>query len=169
MPRPDLSRVPESFHKYIAATTHKDVVKAIDKLGKEFLKLLKSIPKDKYDYAYGEGKWTMKEVLQHIIDAERIFAYRALSIARKDSQSLPGFDENEYAANSKAASRDWDDLVEEFKFVRKTSSILFRSFDEEQLDTNGISNNTPIYVLAFGFIIAGHCQHHANIIRERYL
>lgn len=169
MPRPDLSRVPASFHRYINQVTQKDVLKAINKQGKDFIKLLKSVPKDKYEYAYAADKWTLKEVIQHIIDAERIFAYRALCIARKETQSLPGFEENDYAANSKANQRDWDDLVEEFKLVRKTSTYLFSSFDEEQLETNGLSNNNPIYVLGLGFIIPGHCQHHLNIIKERYL
>ncbi|MEO8405532.1 MAG: DinB family protein [Chitinophagaceae bacterium] len=169
MSRPDLSRVPEPFHKYINQAKHDDVLKAIDKNGKDFLKLMKSIPKNKYVYAYGEGKWTLKEVFQHIIDAERVFAYRAVCIARGEQQSLPGFDENDYAAHSKANARDWDDMIEEFKHVRKSTSWLFRSFDNEQLDANGISNQTPVYVLAFGFIIPGHCQHHMKIIKERYL
>ena len=169
MSRPDLTRVQAPFHRYIEQAPQKDVVKSINKQGKEFIKLIKSIPSDKYEYAYDKGKWTLKEVLQHIIDAERIFAYRALCIARKEAQSLPGFDENDYAANSRANSREWDDLAEEFKLVRKTSLYLFRSFDNEQLETNGLSNGNPIYVLALGFIIPGHCQHHARIIKERYL
>src|SRR6476660_1020172 len=102
MPRPDLTRVPDHFHKYINQVEEDDLVKAFKKQTRSFLKFLDEIPKNKRGYRYAEDKWTIKEVLQHIIDAERIFAYRALCFARKDATPLPGFDENSYAANSKA-------------------------------------------------------------------
>jgi hypothetical protein len=148
MARPDLNRVPTFFHKYISTVPQDEILPAIRELGSNFI---------------------VKEVLQHIIDAERIFAYRALCIARKETQSLPGFDENTYADNSKANSRKWNDLVEEFILLRKASEYLFASFDQEQLENNGISNQAPVYVLGLGFVLAGHCQHHLNIIKERYL
>jgi uncharacterized damage-inducible protein DinB len=132
-------------------------------------KFLESIPADKYDYRYGDDKWTIKEVLQHIIDAERIFTYRALCFARKDKTFLPGFDENSYADHSKAAKRDWNMMVEEIKALRKASEYLFASFDAEQLDETGTSNNNPVYVLAVGFIVIGHAMHHVKVIKERYL
>lgn len=169
MPRPDLTRVPAFYHNYINQVSHDDLKQALPALGDDFISLVQSIPPAKHDYVYAAGKWTLKEVFQHIIDTERIMAYRALCIARKEKQSLPGFEENDYAVNSKASSRSWDDMVEEFNLVRQSSGYLFASFDEEQLHTGGISNNKPIYVLGLGFIIAGHCQHHLNIIRERYL
>ena len=134
-----------------------------------FLQFLQSIPADKRDYRYDEGKWTIKEVLLHILDAERIFAYRALCIARKDKTSLPSFDENLYADNSKADQRDWDELIEEFRLVRQSNGIMFASFDNEQLETSGIASNKSIYVLAIGFILVGHITHHIRIIKERYL
>lgn len=169
MPRPDLSRIATFYHNYTRQVPQDEVLKAIPELGNEFVTLMQSIPSSKYDYAYAPGKWTLKEVFQHIIDAERVFCYRALCFARKEQQSLPGFDENEYAANSKGGSRNWNDLIEEFRLVRKATEYLYRSFDEEQLQSSGISNNNPLYVLGIGFIIAGHCQHHVNIIKERYL
>jgi hypothetical protein len=169
MPRPDLSRVAPFYHNYIRQVPHDDALAALHELGNDFINLVKSVPGEKHNYAYAPGKWTLKEVFQHIIDAERIFIYRALCFARKEQQSLPGFEENDYAANSKAANRNWNNMIEEFTLVRKSSEILFRSFDEEQLQTNGISNNNPMYVLGLGFIIPGHCQHHLNIIKERYL
>ncbi len=108
-------------------------------------------------------------MLQHIIDAERIFVYRGLCIARKESNSLPGFDENEYADNAKADTRDWNEMLEEFKLVRRTTEILFGSFDEEQLQQAGISNSKPVYVLAIGYVIIGHAEHHMKVLKERYL
>jgi len=167
--RPDLSRVGNSFHNYINQVTEDELAEAFDKESGSFIRFLDTIPVEKYDYRYAEGKWTIKEVLQHIIDAERIFAYRALRFARKDKTPLPGFDENSFAAASKADARNWDKLVEEFKVVRRSSELLFHSFDEEQLESDGISSNAPNYVLALGFIIIGHTMHHQKILKERYL
>jgi uncharacterized damage-inducible protein DinB len=133
------------------------------------VRFLDNIPTDKYDHRYGEGKWSIKEVLQHIIDAERIFAYRALRFARKDKTPLSGFDENTYTETSKSSSRNWDKLVEEFKVVRRSSELLFHSFDDEQLEADGVSSSTPNYVLGLGFIIIGHAMHHQKILKERYL
>jgi len=169
MPRPDLTRVGSFFHNYISQVPQDDVNIALHELGKDFLKLMESIPAEKQDYAYAPGKWTLRESFQHIIDTERVLSYRALCFARKEKQNLPGFDENSYAENSKAANRKWKDLIEEFASLRKATELLFASFDKEQLESGGIANNNPNYVLGQGFIIAGHCQHHVNIIRERYL
>lgn len=169
MARPDLSRVFEYYHRYIDQVKEDDLVKALSNQTTSFLQFLDSIPVSKRNYAYAEGKWTIQEVLQHIIDAERIFAYRALCFARQDKTPLPSFDENSYAENSKAAARKWDDLVEEFKAVRLSSEIMFRSFDNDQLESDGVANNKPVYVLGIGFVLVGHVEHHVNVTRERYL
>lgn len=169
MARPDMSRIAPFFHNYINQAPQEDVLSAIRELGKECISLMKSIPAEKHDYAYGPGKWTLREVFQHIIDTERVMAYRALCFARKEAQNLPGFDENDYAKHSKAANRKWNDLLEEFTTVRKSSEQFFAVLDAEQLESGGTANNRPMYVLALGYVIAGHCQHHLNIIRERYL
>ena len=167
--RPDLSRVGNFYHNYINQVTEDELAEAFDKESASFIRFLDTIPAEKYDYRYAEDKWTIKEVLQHIIDAERIFSYRALRFARKDKTPLPGFDENSFAAASKADARNWDKLVEEFKVVRRSSELLFHSFDEEQLQSDGISSNASNYVLALGFILIGHTMHHQKIIKERYL
>lgn len=169
MSRPDLSRVAPFYHNYIRQVPQDDLAAALPELSHDFLTLMESLPADKQAYAYAPGKWTLKEVFQHVIDTERILAYRALCIARGETQSLPGFEENEYAARSKANNRNWADLAEECRLVRKASELLFRSFDEEQLEAGGTANNSPLYVRGLGFIVAGHCQHHLNIIKERYL
>ncbi|MBK8312096.1 MAG: DinB family protein [Chitinophagaceae bacterium] len=111
----------------------------------------------------------MKEIIQHIIDAERVFTYRALRFARKDETPLPGFDENTYADNAKTGNRKWDDLLEEFNALRRSTEILFNSFDEDQLNATGLASGNPVSVLAIGFIIAGHVNHHISVIKERYL
>ncbi len=167
--RPDPSRVGTSFHNYINQVTEDELAEAFDKQSASFVRFLETIPVEKYDYRYAQDKWTIKEVLQHIIDAERIFSYRALRFARKDTTPLSGFDENLFAANAKADARPWDKLAEEFKVVRRSSELLFNSFDEDQLQSNGISSNSPNYVLALGFIVIGHAMHHQKIIKERYL
>jgi uncharacterized damage-inducible protein DinB len=130
---------------------------------------VEDIPRDKVDYCYAEGKWTVKELVQHLIDAERIFAYRALTIARGDQTPLPGFDETTYAAASKADARKWEDLVEEFKAVRQSTDLLFKSFTEDQLQQRGTTNQHKNTVNAIGFTAFGHLLHHKNILEEKYL
>lgn len=169
MPRPDLTKVPESFHKYIAHVKGDDLMEALQKQTKNFTRLLSRIPKNKRDFRYAEGKWKIREVIQHIIDSERVFAYRALCFARKDSTPLPSFDENLYADNSKAANRKWKELWNEFMAVRLSTLLLFSAFDEEQLNSVGTASGKEIGVLALGFIIAGHARHHELIIKEKYL
>jgi len=169
MPRPDLSRVPDYFHNYINQVTDDELMRAFANNTSSILTFFKTIPSEKHNYRYADAKWTIKEIVQHIIDAERIFSYRALRFARKDSTPLPGFDENSFAANAKADKRNWNDLMEEFIAVRKSTEILFASFDEEQLQSEGISSGRSNYVLGMGFICVGHCNHHRRIIEERYL
>lgn len=169
MPRPNLNRIPLWFHNYVNKVPENDLMEAMINQTPSFINFFEKIPVEKRDYRYAEGKWTIKEMLQHIIDAERVFAYRGLCIARNDTTPLPGFDENNYADNAKANIRDWDEMMEEFKVVRRSSEILFGSFDEEQLEANGTANNNPIYVLAIGFVLVGHVNHHLSILKERYL
>jgi hypothetical protein len=169
MPRPDLSRVPEYYHQYVNKVTEDELVPALKKQSTEFLRFLNDLPESKRDYRYAPGKWTIKEMLQHILDGERVFAYRSLCFARKDANSLPGFDENDYAANAKTENRNWEDLVKEFTALRQSTEILFSSFDKEQLESAGIANGKSVYVLAIGFVIVGHINHHIAVLKERYL
>jgi len=169
MPRPDISRVPAWYHNYIAQVEGDDLNAILKKQAISFSDFLQLIPAEKRDYRYGPDKWTIREVILHILDAERVFAYRALCIARGEQQALPGFDENSYVTNSKAGSRKWADLQDEFRAVRRSTEILFASFDEEQLEATGTASGWPVYVRGIGFIIAGHLQHHLTILKERYL
>lgn len=169
MGRPDLSRVPQWYHGYINKVKEEDLSAAFNSQTSAFIKFLEELPEEKRDYRYADGKWTVKEVLQHIIDAERIFAYRALRFARKDTTPLPGFDENEYAKNAIVSKRNWDDMVKEFSALRKATELMFTSFSNEELELSGIASEKPVYVLGIGFIVIGHVAHHRDIIKERYL
>jgi uncharacterized damage-inducible protein DinB len=167
--RPDLSRVGEWYHGYIQKVPENEIMEAFSNQTASFRRFLESVPADKYDYRYAPDKWTIREVLQHVIDAERVFAYRALRFARFDHTPLHGFDENLFAENARAASRPWDRLVEEFKAVRRASELMFSSFDEEQLQANGTASGSPSYVLAVGYTLIGHALHHQQVTKERYL
>lgn len=135
------------------------------------IKFIQDIPMNKFDYRYAEGKWTIKEIVQHIIDAERVFAYRALRFSRSDETPLPGFDENKYAdvVNPVASKRHLKDLLIELTAVRHATIALFKSFTEEDLVKKGLASNNPMSVRALGFVIIGHQNHHMNVFKERYL
>lgn len=169
MPRPDLTRVPAYYHNYIKKVQKDDIAGIFADHQHQFLDFLGDIPAERWDYAYAPGKWTIKELVQHVIDAERIFSYRALCIARKDTTPLPGFDENEYILHSKAGKRTKVDLIAELQSVQRASATLFASFDEEQLEGTGTANGKPVYVLGIAFILVGHTLHHRDILKERYL
>lgn len=169
MPAPDLSRIPVFYHNYVRQVAGDHLPDAFSAGTKTIISFLEQVPEEKRTYRYAEGKWTIKDILQHITDSERVFAYRALCFARLDPAPLPGFDENIFAAHAGAGRRAWNDLLDEFKTVRRSSEMLFASFDEKQLDAEGIANGNSIYVLGIGYIMVGHPLHHMNIIRERYL
>ena len=165
----DLSRVPLFYHKYIDQIKDAELAAAFQKHENVLDSILKDLPEEKWNYRYAEGKWSVKELVQHIIDAERIFCYRALRFARKDTAELPGFDENKFAEAAQAEKRNKEDLLDELNIVERSSAQLFASFDEEQLDQSGIANGNSVYVKAIGFIIVGHTIHHKNILLEKYL
>ncbi len=124
------------------------------------------------DKVYAPGKWTVRDIIQHCIDTERIMSYRALRFARNDQTPLPGFEENDYAQNALANQRSLEDLLDEYEIVRAATLALFDNFDEEMLVRSGMGGSlskVPILVAALGFMVVGHAIHHQNIISERYL
>tara|TARA_R110000868_G_scaffold82057_2_gene231908 strand:- start:879 stop:1394 length:516 start_codon:yes stop_codon:yes gene_type:complete len=135
----------------------------------DFIKFVQNIPMDKFDYRYAEGKWTIKEIIQHLIDAERVFSYRAMRISRNDKTPLPGFEENDYVDNTNANERNLQGLLTEMAVVRQATLALFKSFSEEQLARVGVASNSPVSVRAIGFILIGHQKHHQKVYQERYL
>lgn len=169
MPKPLPDSYPAYFKNYVDQVPDEDLLNGFQNQSAVIKNFLSSVTEEKSTYAYDTGKWTIKEVLQHMIDTERIFNYRALAIARKETASLPGFDENVYAANSNACSRSWQNLVDEFLAVRSSTEFLFKSFTNEALAFSGISNNNPVTVISLGFITLGHFYHHKKVLEERYL
>lgn len=165
----NFDRIPAFYHNYIRQVKSYNIKEAFNNHLIDISGLLKAIEEDKWNFRYAVDKWTIKEVVQHIIDAERIFNYRALCIARGENASLPGFDENTYAAQSKANNRSKQELMEELEAVQKATVLLFNSFDEEQLQSEGTANGKTISVKAIGFICIGHVLHHKKIMEERYL
>lgn len=169
MAAPDLNTVPPFYHNYIRQIDAGNAHDATAHHLKSLIAALADMSEQDWNYAYANGKWTLKELVQHIIDAERIFCYRALSIARGDANPLPGFDENAYAAASSANHRSGGSLLQELRAVGASTSCLFSSFNEAQLAASGLANGNPISVNAIAYIIAGHAAHHTRIILERYL
>ena len=169
MPKPSQTTYPAYFKNYVDQVPDEDLLTGFENQSAVLKEFLNSITEEKSNYAYDTGKWTIKEVLQHMIDTERIFNYRALAIARKETVSLPGFDENLYAQNSNANLRTWQNLVEEFLAVRSSTEFLYKSFTEEALAASGISNNNPVTVISLGFITLGHFYHHKKVLQERYV
>jgi hypothetical protein len=162
-------KAPEYTVPYLAAVTIEELMPALKKSTKTFRKLLKNVPEKKIDFAYAEGKWTLKQVVRHLIDAERVFQLRALWFARQEGSGLPGFNENNWAANTDVSKQDWDEMIEEFKAVRKSTEMLFANFSDEELMREGTANEQLINVIGVGFVCAGHVLHHVRLIKDRYL
>ena len=154
---------------YVEAAGNIEMIEELEISLHDFIRFVQNIPMDKFDYSYAEGKWTIKDIIQHMIDTERIFGYRALRISRNDKTPLPGFEENDYVANTNANDRGIQDLLAEFSAVRHSTLFLFKSFSEQQLKRIGTASNTEISVRAIGFIIIGHQKHHQKVFQERYL
>ena len=160
---------PVFYKTYIQELEEVELIEEMEICLHEFIKFVQNIPMDKFDYQYEEGKWTIKEIIQHLIDTERVFSYRALRISRNDKTPLPGFDENEYVANSNGKERSLQSLLTEMAVVRQSTLSLFNSFSQEQVTKIGIASNNEVSDRAIGFIIIGHQKHHQKIFIERYL
>ncbi len=156
------------YDMYISLIKNDDVFAALENRTQSLVKLLNSIGEQKGNYAYAEGKWTIKQVIGHVIDTERIMAFRALSFARGEKQPIPGFEQDDYVDEANFNERTLKDLLSEFEAVRESSIILFKSFTEEMFNRRGIAGGNEITVLALLFIIAGHEKHHLNVLREKY-
>lgn len=157
------------YATYINAVSDIDLLEGLQNGLSQMVSFISSIPIEKLEFRYAEGKWTIKDLLLHLIDAERIFAYRALRIGRGDKTPLAGFEENTYVIHAMANSRSIESLLKEFQLVRNSTLELFKNFSEEQLAYFGTSSDTLISVRAIGFIISGHQNHHIKVIKERYL
>jgi hypothetical protein len=169
MKRPQPTDYPAYYESYISQVKGDNVLRALEDQILMMQNILSDIPEEKEDFTYAEGKWTLKEVIGHIIDTERIMAYRALRFSRNDSTELPGFDQDTYVSAADFNKRSLYDLAHEFGVVRESNIILFKSFDEEALNRKGIANGKEITVRALVYIVAGHAVHHLNVLRQKYL
>jgi len=168
MPRPSASEYAPFYQTYINYTSGKDYSILVQQYNERLIDSWTAVPIEKIKYSYAPDKWTIQQMFQHVIDTERIFAYRALAIARKESIALPGFDENAYAKNATASHRQWKDMLVEWKVLRQSTNLMFASFTEEDFKQKGTASGNTISVNALGFIIFGHTLHHLHILKEKY-
>lgn len=159
----------EYYHRYIQLVEEKTITDGLFQGQELLLRELSALSDSTWEYRYEANKWTLKEVLQHIIDTERIFCYRALCISRGEKGALPGYDENEYTEHSLANLKAPADLIEEYRTTRSASISLFKGFSIGQLDLVGKANSSDTSVAAIGFILCGHELHHLSIIHSKYL
>ena len=159
------------YKQYIDAVTgnQKGIIENLRNTLTVTLATLSKLPENKQEYRYADGKWTIKELIQHLIDTERVFAYRALRFARNDATELSGFEQDDYIEVFDANTRDFDELLEELELTRKSTILLFKSFGEKELIRIGIASGSDMSVRALGYVISGHLVHHFNIMKERYL
>jgi uncharacterized damage-inducible protein DinB len=165
----NLESIPPFYKSYVKQVEEGDLLQALRISGHRTQELIHSIHIDKADYRYADNKWSIRELLCHMIDAEWIFAYRALRFARQDKTPLSGWDENTYAPHANAAGRTLKKLADEMGHLRTSSIDLFESFTPEMLTRKGVANNNEMSVAVLGFVIAGHETHHCKILKERYL
>jgi len=166
---PDPSEYAPYYGKYIALVGGHDVVAALEDQPRETLALLSSLSEEQGDYRYAPDKWSIKEMLGHIIDAERVFAYRALRFARNDGTPLASFEQNDYVRAGSFGDCRLADLIEEFVAVRRATVWLFRQLSAEAWMRRGIASDNPVSVRAVAYIIAGHELHHRAVLQEKYL
>lgn len=169
MNRPAPDEYADFYAGYIAKVPDGDILELLTAQLAELTELLSELPSERQDYRYAPGKWSVKEMLGHLVDAERIFSYRALSIARGDTQPLPGMDQDGYAAGTDFDARSFESLLEEFRHLRQANLLLFASFDGATLQRRGTASGNPFSVRALIHVTAGHVQHHIDQLRLRYL
>ncbi|MDI9364960.1 MAG: DinB family protein [Flavobacterium sp.] len=169
MARPQIGDFSNYAQGYVNAAQGNSIEELIANYSAAFLSFLNAIPEAKANFAYAEGKWTLKQLLQHMIDTERIFAFRALTFARKDTVALSGFDENSYADVATASHRTLAQVKQEFSLLRQSTDLFLSSLTAEDLQQEGKASNHRVTVNALAYILFGHNQHHMKILIERYL
>jgi hypothetical protein len=168
MTRPSTSDYAPAHAGYVALVEEDDILSAMEQQSSSMQKFLASLDEARVAHRYAEGKWSVKEVIGHIVDAERVIGYRALAIARGDTQPLPGFDENAYVANANFDDWKLGDLAEHYALVRRANIVFFKNLRPEAWDRRGTANNAPVSVRGLAYVIVGHERHHLGVLRERY-
>lgn len=167
--KPSNNEYREYFERYISLVPDGNILILMQDQLEKALKLFEEISEEKSLYRYADGKWSIKEVLGHVIDTEQIMTYRALRIARNDKKPLEGFDENEFVDNAHFDILRFASLIELFELTRKMTIALFKTFNDDQASSIGNADNYPLSVRAIPYIITGHMIHHLKVIQERYL
>lgn len=168
MTRPTETEYAPPYAGYVDLVDEDDILSAMEQQSSETQKLLASLDEQRASYRYSDGKWSIKEVIGHVVDAERIFGYRALAVARGDTQPLPGFDENSYVANASFDTWKLGDLAEEYALVRRSNIVFFKNLQPGAWDRRGTASNYPVSVRALAYLIVGHERHHVRVLREKY-
>lgn len=169
MKRPLPSEYPSFYKNYVDNVKTDNIIKELRDQVIDIQAIISEIPEEKEEYRYAEGKWTIKEIIGHIIDTERVLGYRAMRFARKDKTPLPGYDENQFVANANFNKQTLYSLGHEFAIVREANLALFKVWDEEALSQVGVANGLDVSVRAMLYMIAGHAIHHMNVIKTKYL
>ena len=167
--RPTTEEYAPYFNRYTSKVIGDDAFATIEKAAQETVNFLSSIPAEKWDYRYAPGKWSLKESIIHMLDTERIFAYRAVRIARNDKTPLMGFEQDDYVPFYNADQRSAESIIAEYKAVRMATLELFRYLRPEDLERTGTSSGMPVSVRALAYLIAGHEKHHMDLTKEKYL
>jgi hypothetical protein len=169
MNRPEKNEYNEYYETYVSLVPETDVVRVLEDQQAELADIFEKIAEEKSLYAYAEGKWTIKELLGHLTDGERIFAYRALRISRADQTPIEGFEQDGYIENSNFNQTDLSVLLAEFLYTRRANVIFFQNLPENAWTRTGTASDSPVSVRAIAYVMAGHVRHHIKILRERYL
>lgn len=167
--RPPSDEYAPYYQKYISLVPEGDVVATLSQQLDTTLRLLRGIDESQADKRYEPGKWSIKELVGHLIDSERVFTYRALRFARNDQTPLPGFEQDDYVRGAAFGEQQLAELADEFEHVRRASICLFRSLGEDAWLRRGIANEAEVSVRALAYIVAGHAVHHMRVLKERYL
>ena len=169
MNRPTESEYAPYYQSYIDRVSESDILPVLRSQMDELDVLLGRVESHQETFRYAEGKWSIRELVGHLIDGERVFGYRAFCIARGEQQNLPGFDQDDYMATSHYDQIELEDLMSELRLIRLGNIAMFRTLDEEAWSRVGVANSNSVSVRALVFIMAGHLRHHMNVLRERYL
>jgi len=168
MNRPEKSEYAEYYDRYISQVADEKVEDLLAQQPGKLRELFAAVGEDRGTFAYDQGKWTLKEVLSHLIDGERIFAYRMLRISRGDETPIEGFEQDGYIENSNANNRTFPELLDEFDLQRRSNMLLINNLSDEASKRLGTASGFPVSVRALVYISAGHVQHHVGILKERY-
>ncbi len=169
MNRPETPEFDPYYSTYISLVEGNNVLPVLEAHGSEMRSQFSGVPEEKGTFAYAPGKWTVKEVLSHLIDGERIFAYRILRISRGDVTPIEGFEQDGYIENSNANNRPFAELIEEFDLQRRSNLLLLNNLSDEASRRMGTASGLPVSARALTYIMAGHVTHHMRILNERYL